>query len=215
MGTARDNAIWDMRALFYSAMHAIFSGEPSCELLETLASQGCMSSFRTLSKHVPEIDRICDYLERCDVCGLEKAVESAQADYNRVMLGFGKRISHPWESAYTSVTGLLFREETLAVREAYLEQGLEAQRYMNVADDHIALECEFMARLARKTGMELSAGRDAKRLETAQSAFIEEHLAKWVGPYAIDVAQDAPDSLYARASEALASFVQWDSRQLA
>lgn len=214
MCAARDNAVGNMRALFYAAMHAIFSGEPSRELLEVLASEGCMSSFRTLSKHVPEIGQICDYLECCDVDGLEKAVESAQADYNRVMLGLGKRASHPWESAYTSVTGLLFREETLAVREAYLEQGFEAQRLMNVADDHIALECEFMARLAKKTCEEFAAGRDTKQLEAAQGAFIEEHLAKWVGPYADDVAQDAPGSLYARASEALASFVLWDLRQL-
>ena len=205
--------IWNLRTFFYTAMHVLFAGEPSRQLFAVLTSDDCLSPLHTLSEEAQGVDGLCAYLERCKVDGFEEELESAKADYNRVILGLGKRKSHPWESAYTSVSGLLFREETLSVREAYLEQGLEAQMFMNVADDHIALECEFMALLAKETALQGADGQKAAKIIESQVTFIEKHLSKWLELYADELADDAPESIYAHASKALASFVKWDYRQ--
>lgn len=103
-----------------------------------------------------------------------------RSEYTRLFLGPEKLIAPPWESVYVSGEPLLFQESTLAVREAYRRSGYASAGYPREADDHVAIELDFMAALATKT-CEAEDDRDA--LEE-QRSFLEEHLLVWIESFA-------------------------------
>ena len=81
--------------------------------------------------------------------------------------------------------------------------------YPRVADDHIALECAFMAALARKS-LEVQDDEELACLEAGQRAFLQDHFLRWIGDYARDLRVDAPDGLYELTAAALAEFAASD-----
>ena len=54
-------------------------------------------------------------------------------------------------------------------------------------------------------------GDGLSRLVAAQWAFLQNHLLRWLGEYAADLHEDAPDSLYDRAAQALALYAAEDA----
>lgn len=103
-----------------------------------------------------------------------------RSEYTRLFLGPEKLPAPPWESVYVNGEPLLFQESTLVVREAYRRSGYVSAGYPREADDHVAIELDFMATLAAKT-CEAADDRDAL---AAQLAFLEEHLLGWLDSFA-------------------------------
>lgn len=66
-----------------------------------------------------------------------------------------------------------------AVR-AYKRWGLAISRDLNVPEDHLAFELEFMGRLSELIADALESGETAREAMEAQTAFIDEHLLNWV-----------------------------------
>ena len=141
--------------------------------------------------------------------------EELARQYAVALVGPGALASLPWESAQLSGDGALFTPVTLDVRNAYRVQGLLPQRYPAVADDHIALECGFLAELA---GRALSAcgGHDGERCDAALTAsreFIAAHLGLWSDRFAGKMdAERAP--FYRMVAFALADFAKADAAWL-
>lgn len=203
------------RAFFYQLAHTVFSGEPDDQLFNALASEPCRDVLGEMSVVCPEMGALSDF---CDSLAREGAdwralLDTTLSDYNRVIAGLGgNRDSHPWESAYTSSKKLLFQVETLEVRNAYRAFGYLPQMYPKVADDHIALECAFLAQLAQK---QLDAeGEEFQHLVEGQLGFLRDHLLKWIDQYVCDMRNDAPGSLYEITASALASFARADEEWL-
>ncbi len=206
--------VWEDRALLYASMHAVFSGAPDPRLFQALTSSGYLGCLGRLRERAPGAAPLLDCLSLSALTSPEAELERARSDYGRVVLGLGRRASHPWESAYTSVSGLLMRPETLEVRNAYRACGYEPDLLGRVADDHLALECAFMAALAKRSAQLTPDDPGFGESLSAQASFVSGHLAKWVGSYAADVVADAPGSLYAHSAAALASFACWDTQLL-
>lgn len=206
---------WYGRLFMYRLAHAVFSGEPDETLLGTLASENCRSTLRTLAGEYPAAVPLADYAEGLSAtCDLHVEAAACLSTYNRVVAGLGsRRASHPWESAYTSCKKLLMQPETLEVRGAYRAWGYLPKMYMRVPDDHLSLECAFLAELAQRTiqAAEEGEGDGLSRLVAAQWAFLQNHLLRWLGEYAADLHEDAPDSLYDRAAQALALYAAEDA----
>ena len=203
------------RAFFYQLAHTVFSGEPDDRLFDALASEPCRDVLVEMSADCSGMSALsvfCDSLVQEDV-DRRALLDAALSDYNRVIAGLGgNRDSHPWESAYTSSKKLLFQVETLEVRNAYRAFGYLPQMYPKVADDHIALECAFLAQLAQK---QLDAeGEEFQRLAEGQLGFLRDHLLKWIDQYVFDIRNDAPGSLYETVASALASFARADEEWL-
>lgn len=201
------------RVFLYQMAHAVFSGEPDAPLFEVLGSRECCETLREMSGEVEGLRALSEF---CAGLNAEDAalIERSGSEYNRVVAGLGaNRTSHPWESAYTNSKKLLFQVETLEVRNAYRAFGYLPEKYPKVADDHIALECAFMAALAQKT-LDADASGDAAgfvRLVDGQIGFLQDHMLKWIGGYARDVHFDAPDGLYDVTASALAAYAASDA----
>lgn len=150
-------------------------------------------------------------LEHTGVCraGLDALADSAAqgetvddivADYAQLMGGPGRVAVHPYESVHRSAEGLLFDAETLQVRDAYAEFGLAAPNLNRSPDDHIALECEFVATLAERAVSALDEGDEAEaaRLVAGLDRFLTEHLFAW-GPHFFDAIGRAARTRFYRA----------------
>ena len=137
------------------------------------------------------------YLSRAwDNTILELAV-----DYVRVFMGNTNEIdgaAFPYESVYTSEKRLRMqeaRDEVLAIYRAY---GLDKAGDWKDAEDHVALELEFMKVLCERIGEALEAGDEdeASRLLTTQKNFLDDHLNSWVPMLTADMRHFAKTDFY-------------------
>lgn len=199
---------WYGRAFMYELASVVFGGKPDESLVGVLSSQDFVAALEGLSEVCGDIGTLARF---CAATSPDHLPEM-ESVYNRVVLGLGSRKSHPWESAYTSARRLLMQAETLEVRNTYREFGYLPKLYPSVADDHVALECAFMAALAKRS-IEILEAEDLdifQRLAEGQVRFLRMHFLRWVGRYAEDLREDAPESLYALCASALVSLAEHD-----
>lgn len=139
------------------------------------------------------------------------------AEYARIFLGMSRSPVAPYESVYTSETGLLMQEARDEVLAHYRREGFAVDEAVNLPEDHIAFEFGFMAGLARKTAAALDAGNDdeAQRLLDVQAAFVADHLTPWVPALADDVAARAKMGFYRGLASLARDFVAAEADVLA
>ncbi|MDR0310947.1 MAG: molecular chaperone TorD family protein [Acidobacteriota bacterium] len=120
-------------------------------------------------------------------------------DYARTFLGAGVFqgvVANPYESVYTSEKRLIMQEARDQVLAVYRAKGLRCAEPMELPEDHIALELEFLAYLCRET---LNVINDRARVSTLlkeQKEFIERHPAKWIPAFCADIAKCAATDFY-------------------
>lgn len=111
------------------------------------------------------------------------SAEELEADYRQLFVGPGTLAAPPWESVHRDDEGLMFQEQTMNVRHAYAEFGLQAPALNKEPDDHMGLELAFVGELA-VTALNAAEAGDVVGQSTlleAMAAFCEQHLATW-GP---------------------------------
>lgn len=116
----------------------------------------------------------------------DKMLETMKDQYTRIFVGPGKLPLFHWESVYLKRDAILFQESTLEVRRSYLVEGFLPQGHPNVADDHVAIELDFIVALGDRM-LECYNASDEKGARKALDAamrFMDEHLLKWIGAYA-------------------------------
>ena len=231
----------DMHARFaarhylYGLFQALFGSEPTEQLLGAIdGGVAAEALFLALPQNAveTEVRRLLGALEEP-----ADRLASMEGDYLRVFVGPHKLPAPPWESVYVGNKRLLFQASTLEVREAYRSQGLLPAEHPHVADDHLALELDFLARLAERalqayalragsanvreqgadqTGSDGSAhdGEAFAEVVQASRSFVADHLGAWAGAFACDLVAWNAGSFYADAAVVLAAFVQADVRFL-
>ncbi|SDE38575.1 TorD/DmsD family molecular chaperone [Sporomusa acidovorans] len=122
-------------------------------------------------------------------------------DYARVFLGAGiagNEAAYPYESVYTSPKRLIMQEARDQVMAAYRAKGLSKLETLDVPEDHIALELEFMAYLCQETQQALSR-RDWPAVATClkeQRDFFVQHLLNWVPAFCADIEKYGETKFY-------------------
>lgn len=136
---------------------------------------------------------------------LSNARENARidlaVDYSRCFIGHGMdaySAAYPFESVYTSKKRLLMqaaRDEVLAI---YRSEGLGKQDTWKEAEDHIAVELEFMQILCARTAEALFADEEKRALNllVTQRNFLNDHLLSWTPMLTGDLRKLAKTSLY-------------------
>jgi TorA maturation chaperone TorD len=127
-----------------------------------------------------------DKLRNAILTDQEALLDKLKTEYTYLMIGPDKLPAPPWESVYRTKERLIFQESTLAVRRAYLKYQFLPANYPHEADDHIALELDFMAHLAKLTleSFEDNGIEEVKRLLADQKSFLDEHLLVWIDQFA-------------------------------
>ena len=116
-------------------------------------------------------------------------------DYTRMIYDSNLPCIPPYESVYWNERQVMGKQ-ALAVETFYHEWGLAVEG--NEIPDHIALECEFVARLA---GQEAEAWRsgmteEAERLWKTRRQFLTQHLLSWGGKFCADLRSLAQVDFY-------------------
>lgn len=178
------------RSYAYQLLQSVFGNEPSADQLGILASETTAEALKTLfaaadaafdpAVHSPR-QTLANLSEKADV-----TVQSLRSEYTRLLIGPHSLSAPPWASQYPSGDSPLFGSDALKVRSAYRSQGFLPAEYPHVADDHIALELDFMHKLASR--MENACDSDDLEMydkaREASSTFLETYLLDWITEYA-------------------------------
>jgi TorA maturation chaperone TorD len=123
---------------------------------------------------------------------LGEAAAGANADglkreYFSLFDGLGRGGLLPYASYY--LTGSLYGRPLVRLRGTLRRLGIERAAGQSEPEDHAAILCEIMARIA---GGRIAAPAEADR------AFFEKHLAPWIGRFFADLEGAASADFYAR-----------------
>lgn len=204
------------RLFLYSLMHKVFGREPDAALFAVLTGDASCEAFGLLSDTEEDVMARCvRFLTELRTDAAQPSfIDQARSEYARLFIGPAKLAAPPWESVYRSKQGLLFQESTLAVREFYRKFNMLPEGYPSVADDSVALELDFMSKLAAKS---LDALRNddyasLKYLLNGQNIFLQNHLLIWI-PKFLEKMADAPsDLLYPQMCLVLDDFLKRDQK---
>ncbi len=199
-----------VRAYGYKLLSVLLAEPPTRQTMDLAAS----AETDEILSYMLGIDDLEPY--RSQIALWSKLDESGKASwlvrqegvFNRLFVGPGHLVAPPWESVYLSEDGLLFQEETLAVRNAYRRAGLVVPERGREADDHIAFELDYMYYEATGNGETVGEARKEQR------AFLHDHLLAWLPRFAERIAEAEGAEFYAALGHVLLAFVTADAALL-
>lgn len=194
-----------LRVYFYHLLYLVFGKEPTAETVDLLQDPHLVEAARFLSELVSD-ETVAHAASLVQDRAKTQSLASLTEAYTHVLLGPHKLAALPWESVYVEKSRLLFQRSTLEVREFYRRFGYETMADYQVADDHVALELNFMAHLA----LELQENPAATELLEGQREFLEAHLLNWIPGYVHDLALADKPGLYQDAGQLLLAYVRAD-----
>jgi len=185
------------QALVFGYMNKVFYEKPAADFLNMQKSEALFALWPL------EID------DEFTVAGLKimaeftdgwepEMLDALKHDYRRLFIGPGHVPAPPWESVYLSIDGLVFEEQTMAVRKAYARYDLQSPKRYNEPDDHFGLEMAFMAHLCTLALAAIQTG-DSEGLTGhlhAQRDFLREHLLLWAPEFLNRVIEHAQTAYY-------------------
>jgi TorA maturation chaperone TorD len=191
------NEILTGEMLTFALLGKAFYVYPEPAWLESLVAEEVFADTPFASAQ-PQVVSALQLLQAWSKNVTPTSIDNVRTDYSRLFIGPGKVITPPWESVYFSVERLTFQRETLQVREWYRRFGLQAEKLYQEPDDHIGLELEFMAHLARLGLLALEQNDQAKfdQAIDAQKKFLTEHLGHWVLGWCEQVERNARTDFY-------------------
>jgi TorA maturation chaperone TorD len=193
-----------------------FARETLCRLLaacyyEPAPEFGEERVFETLQSAASAIDPELESHAR--VMGREFAARGPDdllVDYTRLFLGPSQVMAKPYGSAWLDTLALMMGDSTLAVAELYREGGFELSEAFHELPDHIAAELEFLYLLIFRENRARRDG-DAETLQATvalKRRFLDEHLGRWVGPFAAAARAGAETDFYRALADLTDAFVR-------
>lgn len=205
--------LMDARARTYGLLARLFRVEVDAEALEQL--QAMKFPTGTGNDLVDKGYRqLYGYLRDA----WEDSLTELAIDFVRCFIGHGVNgysAAYPYESVYTSERRLMMQEARAEVLQVFRENGLMRDKWTE-GEDHIALELEFMQRMAYRTSESLRAAEDdaAAHQVEVQARFTQNHLVNWMPMLVADMQQFAKTDFYKGLGNLALGFVQEDSALL-
>lgn len=193
----------------YDLLRCFYLQQPAADFLEALRE---INFFPALSGYHPILDKGLDLLRQTILAASPTHLASSLIpEYTRLFIG--PRPIPLYESVYRSPRGLLNQEETLAVRNLYLEAGLFVQPTSSLPEDHIGTELEFVFFLCQRAAQ----SKEKKEQEfwaEIQYRFFRDHLRHWINPFCDRLFQETTAPYYQAVSLMTKGFVDWDYQEI-
>lgn len=140
-------------------------------------------------------------------------------DYARVFLGAGifeGTVADPYESVYTSRERLIMQDARDKVLAMYREFGLDKDEKLNIPEDHISLEFEFMVYLCQacKEALHQEDYEKAEVLIQTQSQFLQQHLLNWTSAFCDDILKCAQTEFYKAVAKLTRGYLHLEEEML-
>lgn len=199
------------RSGVYGILSQVFLKEMSPTLLATLRTPKFASALADL-----DLDPATALGRAPD----ERIVEALAVQYTGLFLGPGPHVP-PYESVYAGPDtgngrGSLCGEPAVQMRRLAEEEGLKITPPLASIPDHLAVELEYMQRLASLEADRWLAG-DRNGVAAArdkQRAFLDEHLGRWLPAFVLRVVEAAGSSFYGKMAILTAKFAAEDRKFL-
>ncbi|HEY3423659.1 MAG TPA: molecular chaperone TorD family protein [Negativicutes bacterium] len=203
-----------VRVFAYDLLRRIFLEEPSKEFLEALVAGRGIEAFPLVEEHagLREGQRlVLTYLQQHDI-RQQQIYDRLHWDYTKLFIGPYELPAPPWESAYLNEERLLFQQETLDVRQAYLKYKLIPREFLQEADDHLGLELDFMYRLCllSKESWGKQQSDSLLTIFNDQKGFLQDHLLKWIPALTQDIDNNAETAFYKGMARILKAYIELD-----
>ena len=188
-------ALMDGRARTYGLMARLFLKEVDKAALTEL--QGMRFPAATGNAKVDEgYHMLYDYLRT----SWDDSINELAIDYVRTFIGHGVNgfsAAYPFESVYTSERRLMMQEARAEVLQTLRENNLKRGSWTE-GEDHIALELEFMQRMALRAAEALSDNAEDEAIAYLRTSydFLENHLLNWVPMLVADMRMHARTLFY-------------------
>lgn len=208
----------ETRIVIYDLMRRSFLEEPTQEFLSFLKAANVFRNFPFLEESLEIHDGVAlvnSFMQENDLTSAE-FYDSLHWDYTRMFIGPNRLPAPLWESAYLNKDKLLFQEQTLKVRQAYLKYQLRPKHFMQEADDHLGLELDFMYQLSQQALQALENQDNEKLCELLldQNQFLQEHLLKWVPNLTQKIVESASLGFYPGLAKILKGYLELDLEAL-
>lgn len=183
------------RAQLYGMLSRLFREEVD---RQTLAELQAMRF--PLSTGNQQVDEGYQLLYRYLKTAWEDSLRELAVDYVSTFIGHGVNgfsAAYPYESVYTSERRLLMQQARAEVLQTLRENELKRGAW-NEPEDHIALELEFMQRMALRTADALKANAEDEAVAYLRTSceFLNDHLLNWAPMLVADMQAHAKTCFY-------------------
>jgi TorA maturation chaperone TorD len=206
--------VWEIRAALYALLTACLSGEPSAEGLVRIRAG--LAAIRAGLVVWPEPE-VAERLRELEAALAWAGPEGLAVEYAALFLAARDGVLCPTESAFRE--GRMAGEATLAVTEAYQGQGFVKHSGYREPEDHVAVECAFLAvigaRLAQRLKSGGGAGPAVRDTLAAQRAFLLAHPLAWIPTWQSHLERYAGLPVYPAVARLAAAVLRADDRLLA
>ena len=139
------------------------------------------------------------------------ARQDLAVEYARIFLGAGadeKDCAVPFESVFTSKDGLLMQDARDDVVRVFAKHGMQVDASLNVPEDHMGFELQFVGILCEQTADAYQAGDEerGRELEAAQADFLDRHILNWIGALSEKVERCALSPFYPSVMKVIRAF---------
>lgn len=204
------------RAFVYALLARAFVEEADTVFLSVLVSDHCRDEFDLIDDAnsvaiMASFGNVVRLAQRAIDRG-QSGISELNEQYVALFAGLDAFSISPWETTYTRGNRALFQSDMLVIRDVYRNAGFLSASYPHVADDFIGLELDFLAKLAEEVRAMFGQGdADSCGVRLGQaSAFLEEHLLRWIDSLARAIESVYPDSFYAAFAQLTASWAKRD-----
>jgi TorA maturation chaperone TorD len=139
--------------------------------------------------------------------------EELLVDYTRLFLGPARAIASPYGSSWLEGEAALMQATSAAVAGLYEAGGFEVDDAFRDLPDHVAVELEFLYLLLFREAQSRTADDGAGLAAVAQlrARFLDEHLARWVGPFTAAIESGATTAFYRELAVLTRRFIEAES----
>jgi TorA maturation chaperone TorD len=180
------------RAQEYALLSTLLSRSPDAQLIGRLARlRGDASPLGLAHAALGE-------------AAVRASIERVGREYFDLFIGLGRGELLPYASYY--LTGFLHERPLARLRQDLRRLGIERIEGQSEPEDHAAILCEIMARLA---------GGDMAAPAGADREIFEKHLAPWIGRFFADLERSESADFYARVGALGRTFVEIETEAFA
>ena len=209
-------ALNEGRAALYRTLAHLYFTEVSEAQVEHMASQdfaGMSGGDPLIAEGFEDIRR---YLRKRDTGTRQELA----VDYAHTFLAAGNYESFaatPYESVFTSETGLLMQDARDEVYKMYCAEHVQPSESLHTPEDHVTFEFEFVATLLERTNDALRVGNAEEALRYARTAqeFNEKHQLNWIDDLCDAVMDCAQTRFYRGLSKVTRGWVHLEAAVMA
>lgn len=173
----------ESRTGFYEMLHKMYRWPLSADELAELDGE----TFKELAEGLPGTLMGCGFNDMYRSLRHRNSAtrQTLAADFTKVFLGVATYegfSAQPYGSLFTGTAQQLMGAERTAVSRAYRENAVRLSEGIDLPEDHLAFECEFLAIMNQRAVDALREGDDDRAVELLrlQERFVTEHVLNWL-----------------------------------